>query len=182
MPEAIGPDPADPQRLCTECGLCCNGALFDTVLVGPEEARTMAELGLDLFEQGPGGAFRQPCAMLAGSLCTIYADRPSCCRTFRCSLLGKYVEGKTTLSEARQRIAEARLLIDLVTRFLESGESIAQARTRWKERNAGEAAAHHPRDHAQHFLLQMTALNVFLDKHFRPESQRQVIAVPVTRK
>ncbi|MEI2724527.1 MAG: hypothetical protein V9H26_13620 [Verrucomicrobiota bacterium] len=45
-------------RLCPACGLCCNGVLFgDVELQRGDDAKQLAELGVDLFRKGRKTAF-----------------------------------------------------------------------------------------------------------------------------
>lgn len=166
--------PTDPPNgaadLCTDCALCCSGALFDTVPVAEAEAEGVAALGLEIVRRERDIVFRQPCAMLRGQLCAVYEGRPPACRRFRCTLLERYEAGDVALDEARRRIAEAKSMIDQARGSFADGESVAAARARWKQGLPPGAGAE-----AARFHLLMTALNRFLDRHFRPEPQRQVI-------
>jgi Fe-S-cluster containining protein len=166
--------PTDPASgaadLCTDCALCCSGALFDTVPVAETEAEGVAALGLEVVRRERDMVFRQPCAMLRGQLCAVYEGRPPACRRFRCTLLERYEEGAVGLDEARQRIAEARSMIDQARASFAEGESVVTARIRWKKGLSPGAGAE-----AARFHLLMTALNRFLDRHFRPKGQRQVV-------
>lgn len=156
--------------LCTDCALCCSGALFDTVPVAEAEASAVAALGLELVRRESDIVFRQPCAMLRGQLCSVYEGRPPACRRFRCTLLERYEEGVVGLGEAQATIAKGKSLISQARAAFAAGESDAGARARWKRGLAADAAPE-----AARFHLLMTALNRFLDRHFRPEAQHQVV-------
>ncbi|TFI58330.1 YkgJ family cysteine cluster protein [Sphingomonas parva] len=159
----------DPSSsLCTQCGLCCSGALFGEVPISPEDAPALEQLGLEL-KQGHR-AFSLPCARLEGSRCSIYAARPTICRTYRCGVLQAAEAGEIRLDEARAKIAKARSLTQAVRALLPHGISLTQARREWLARMAepatesGESrAAHAPLD------LALTVLNLYLDRHFRDE-------------
>ncbi|MEM7392524.1 MAG: YkgJ family cysteine cluster protein, partial [Verrucomicrobiota bacterium] len=74
-------------RLCTQCGLCCDGTIFDDVELGSESEATGLELlGLDV-DTDDRPMLLEPCRALNGTRCTIYKHRPGCCRTFECRLL-----------------------------------------------------------------------------------------------
>lgn len=94
------------ERLCLECGLCCDGTLFTHVALTPEEA---ARLGID-------GVIRQPCSALGeGRKCNVYAQRPKGCSRFVCMLGRALEDGEVTLEEAVKTVREAqamRLRID----------------------------------------------------------------------
>lgn len=95
--------------LCTECGLCCNGVLFTSVICATaSEARRMEELGTDIEMKEGLGSFSQPCPHLTGTRCGVYADRPNRCRQFECELLKNVRRGESSAEEARRIIAETR--------------------------------------------------------------------------
>jgi Fe-S-cluster containining protein len=168
MAESPIPPPNGPADLCTDCALCCSGALFDNVPVAEDEAEGVAALGLEVIRRERDMVFRQPCAMLRGPLCAVYGVRPPACRRFRCTLLENYEGGAVDLGEAKATIAKAKKLIAEARASFGEGEDDVAARARWKRGLAAGAGA-------ARFHLAMTALNLFLDRHFRPEAQRQVV-------
>jgi uncharacterized protein len=100
--------PSLTDRLCTQCGLCCDGSLFaDVELSGPAEATRLELLGLNLGDDGGSELLELPCAALEGTRCSIYALRPKCCRTFECRLLGDVRAGRVTEERALLHIAGA---------------------------------------------------------------------------
>lgn len=102
---------AAASRLCTACGMCCDGTLFQIVLMQPGDSP--AELGrLGMKIRCRGGAFHmeQPCAALAEKRCTIYARRPSRCRLFHCQQLRRVESGACTEAAALQVIVETHAL------------------------------------------------------------------------
>jgi uncharacterized protein len=101
-------NPSLTDTLCTRCGLCCDGSLFaDVELSGGVEATRLEILGLEIEDDGAGGALLpQPCGALRGRRCSIYAHRPQCCRTFECRLLQDVRRGTVSVGQARDRIAD----------------------------------------------------------------------------
>lgn len=81
--------PSLTDRLCTRCGLCCDGSLFaDVELAGRAEVTGLEVMGLAIEDDDADGALLlQPCVALRRKRCCIYAHRPQCCRTFECRLL-----------------------------------------------------------------------------------------------
>ncbi len=63
--------------------------------------------------------FEQPCAAF-DSKCTIYDDRPSLCRSYRCALLRKVDSGEVSDGEARALVAAAIELRDRVRPAIEA--------------------------------------------------------------
>ena len=121
------------QTLCTQCGLCCSGAIFaDVELRDEREALLMECLGLEI-EDGDGHQLLvQPCRALKSNGCQVYAQRPECCRHFECKLLKDLQSGRIRLAEAVQVVRDlvgklagqnqelARTIID--HRFLNRGD------------------------------------------------------------
>ena len=53
-------------HICTECALCCNGALFDRVPTAAEERGRLLDLGFVLEPAEDDIVFAQPCPKLEG--------------------------------------------------------------------------------------------------------------------
>lgn len=171
---------ADPQgSICTDCAMCCNGALFDWVRAPADELARLPAAAFTAREDSKGGGFAQPCPLLEDNLCSAYALRPGGCRKFECNLLRRHNAGAVSREEALEVIASARQLLGGVRDLLAPGESLPAARARWKQwfadRANREAAPEAPGQAA--FLLRMTMLNRFLDRHFRKDSKKQMMEV-----
>ncbi len=93
---------SESEDLCLSCGLCCDGSLFWAVPVAADEAVPMP---LDAEHR-----LRQPCACFNGA-CTVYAERPSACRTFDCRVLQTVQAGRRDAAWAREQIAGMRRLL-----------------------------------------------------------------------
>lgn len=106
--------------LCTQCGLCCDGTLLgDVELTGPAEAARLELLGLDVdADDADVDLLALPCAGLRGTRCRVYAQRPTCCRTFECQLLQDTRRGAITVDVALARIAAAKAQIRQVELLL----------------------------------------------------------------
>jgi Fe-S-cluster containining protein len=95
----------DKENICINCGLCCDGSLYSRVrLKDGDDGETLMAHGLDLAEDDTGRFFAQPCPRFAGGCCTIYADRPTKCRTYRCKLRHRYDAGTVSAGEAKSLI------------------------------------------------------------------------------
>jgi Fe-S-cluster containining protein len=91
-------------NICLDCGICCDGTFFDFVPVSEVEATVLESTGLSIkLVEGLGLRIQLPC-MKFGSCCTIYADRPAICRSFRCRLLKSMDKGDIETGYALQRI------------------------------------------------------------------------------
>ena len=94
--------------LCTKCGLCCNGSFLADVEITRREALRLEAGGLEIEEEEGNALLVQPCAALKGKRCSIYANRPKCCRTFECLLLKRVRGREISVAAALLRVAEAR--------------------------------------------------------------------------
>lgn len=112
------------DKLCQNCGLCCDGTLFaDVELRLGDDAKRLGKLGLSVKKKGRVKiAFAQPCACFDGKLCKIYAERPRRCQLFECGLLKKVNAGEMKSSAALKRISRAKALISQVQELLKAFE------------------------------------------------------------
>jgi hypothetical protein len=158
--------------LCLDCGLCCDGTIFEWVRLGPEEVAAASANGLEPEFKKEGPQFAQPCRQFGG-VCRIYAVRPTKCREFRCLLLERVEAGAIDLADARDIVVEARRLASAADGAGLATESRSEARARW----AGMTDGAGPRGSAADafFMLTMTALNRYLDRFFRRADQHRII-------
>ncbi len=114
------PDATLTGTLCTRCGLCCDGTLFgDVELRGPREADRLEVLGLNVdTDDADVELLALPCAGLRHTRCSVYADRPQCCRTFECRLLQETARGTVPVADALTRVAQARKQVGRVKTLL----------------------------------------------------------------
>ena len=96
---------AAATRLCSACGLCCNGVMFHTVKMQPADSPgRLAGLGLKLKRKSSGQYLQQPCPAFCGTHCAIYESRPERCRVFECQQLKRLTTGETTEAAALEQI------------------------------------------------------------------------------
>lgn len=154
-------------RLCMDCGLCCQGVLFDVVMLQPgDQAKALKARGLKIKRNE---FFPQPCAALCGTQCTIYEQRPARCRLFECQQYRQVAKGTLAEEEAAARIAEVRREVDKIKALMESlgckhpGQSLGK-------RYNNLLAAHGDTDPG---ILRLTAeynkLEKVFEEHFRVE-------------
>ncbi|MEP7116698.1 MAG: YkgJ family cysteine cluster protein [Acidobacteriota bacterium] len=161
------------DTLCTRCGLCCDGTLLgDVELTGPAEAARLELLGLTLDDDEAGvELLALPCTAARGTRCTIYADRPQCCRTFACRLLQQAEGGVVPVAIAVERIAAARAQVAHVKTLLarvERRPARLPLQERYADAVAGIAAGewrgvgHRAALHAAMAALDLTIRTTFL--------------------
>lgn len=110
------------ETLCKECGLCCDGTFFGSVVIASDETERLARRGLRVLQNEGTCTMAQPCSALSGHLCDAYADRPTACRTYECLLTKRVSAGACTLEEARATIASARALLATIRAGFEMPE------------------------------------------------------------
>jgi uncharacterized protein len=164
-------------RLCTSCGLCCSGVVYDSVPFGAHEVSKVAELGLEPYEEPPGQPrFNLPCRHLQGTRCGVFDRRPEPCGAFRCELLKNFEAGELSMSEALSRVSEAKKMIDEVRPMVrEAGGPITPKKwgallDAWRANALGGRAT----ELEALAVLQLAKLNRFLDTHFRSKDQQVV--------
>ena len=110
------PTESAASTLCTACGMCCDGTLFNRARVSSRHGDTdLGARGLKVIHTDEHAQyFEQPCPALTDRCCTIYADRPSVCANHRCKLLRELDAGATSLDAALAAVTETLRLRDAV--------------------------------------------------------------------
>ena len=170
-------EPADVSlgsSLCTKCGLCCTGALHNFAVLDPDEIDYARSIGLTLRTEGRPG-FSLPCPKRSGSCCSIYIDRPKVCSRYKCALLKRLDAGSVGFDAAATTVAEARRLFDNVHSLLPEGMTIPVARAMYEAPPTTSFDAD-VRASEMRLRLAITALSLFLDRHFRKSSEQNLLA------
>ena len=112
--------PAAASRLCTACGMCCDGTMFQIVKLQPgDSAAELGRLGLKIRSRGGAFHMEQPCAALKELRCTVYDKRPTRCRLFHCQQLRLLETNETTEAEAMSLILKTRAQVAQVRDLIE---------------------------------------------------------------
>ena len=160
---------ASSSDLCVSCGICCDGALFDQGPVHPHEEARARSLGFTIAEREDGRRyFLIPCGNLCGSVCQVYDQRLTTCRTYKCTTLQALEHGEIDRAEADRRVAAGKAAIASVRRFLLPGESFSALRARFGADPAPSAA----------FRLAMVQWDLAMDRFFRKPHQRVLSPAP----
>ncbi len=154
-------------RLCMDCGLCCNGVLFDIVTLQPgDQPKALKARGLKVKRQE---YFAQPCPALCGTRCTIYEQRPTRCRAFECRQYRQVADGSLPAEEAAARIGEVKREVEEIKAMMERLGCLHPRGSLGKRYNALLAA----RGKTDAGILRLTAaydkLEQVLGRHFRVE-------------
>lgn len=171
-----GKSPASESTdLCTSCGLCCSGVVYDSVPFPFDETAAVEELGLSPYQDPPGQMrFDLPCRHLRQTMCGVFERRPSPCGAFRCELLIALETGTLSLREAKATVEEAKAMIARIVPLMDAeGGPITPKRwgvllDQWQaQAQAGLATAGQAK-----LVLELAILNRFLDTHFRDGKQQ----------
>lgn len=174
--EATEPPLEVGSRLCTQCGLCCTGALHNYAVLEPEEIPFARSLGLSLRTQGRPG-FSLPCPRLVDCKCSIYENRPKVCGRYKCQLLENVEAGATELESAIVKVRAAKRLVEQVDSVMPGGLSLPEARELVREAPSTEAAAIGLDGKNMPLKLAITALSFYLDKHFRNSREGRILSL-----
>lgn len=157
----------DGSSLCSHCGLCCDGTLYARAKMEPFERERMEQLGLKPGDTEPP-FFPLPCPRLSGTCCTIYERRFTICRSFRCTLLSKYLANEVTLEEAQGRVATAKNLLAKITEVNAAAATVLPRREMGRFQAASaDGVGEQTRVDAAKLQLDIIVLERFLDRHFR---------------
>lgn len=159
---------AAASRLCTACGMCCNGVLFHIVRLQPvDSVKSLEALGMKLSRKKREPYFNQPCRFLNDCTCTIYKARPQRCRLFECKQILGLQTGLLSEPEAANRIAEVRAAVKQVESLLAAHGNTENHRPLLERcTQLLQQAEEPPMEALRHA---MHGLNDLLNQHFRPE-------------
>ena len=124
MAKALEEEPIDGSRLCLACGLCCQGLLHDWALLRDGEVEAARRLGLRPAADQGEASFPLPCPCHRDGRCTVYGERLSPCREYRCKLLRGYQIGRVSWEEGLRRVEQARQLVAAIQNRLGSPDEV----------------------------------------------------------
>lgn len=154
--------------------MCCDGALFNRAVSRPEEIGQLAAFGIEAITVGDNVRFPLPCPMLDGASCTIYEHRFHICRSFKCKLLNRYLDGEVELETAQQTVATAKKQIAAVA-ALDPAAAIMRGRLDLYKTEKDWTRIEDPEARRAKGKLMFSArvLDQYLDTHFRrrPEAK-----------
>lgn len=180
---------AAASRLCTACGLCCNGVMFHTVRLQPRDsAKALSALGLKLKRKQGQNYILQPCPAFREQRCAIYAARPERCQVFECRQLKRLAAGEITEAMAAETIAVAQRQVATLNQLLAQAGKTDRKRPLSKrcEKIMAEPLVIEADEAAAAVRRQLTqarqALDVFLDQEFRLPREPEPNDAPGTSK
>jgi hypothetical protein len=162
---SAAPDTSLGSALCTQCGLCCTGALHNAAVLDPDEIAAARALNLPVLDTEKP-KFALPCPRLDGTLCTIYGNRPRVCGRYKCQLLQDLEAGAVGLDDALGKVGIAKALRREAEAAMPPGMTLPQARKLAHTSLADRANVATAGEDMQ-LVLRTAALNLYLDRHFR---------------
>jgi hypothetical protein len=171
IPDA-GPNTALGSALCTQCGLCCTGAIHSFAVLDPDEVDFAGGLGLTIRTSDRPG-FALPCPLLEDSVCTVYGNRPRVCGNYKCRLLRDLEAGSVTLDLAIGKVRTAKALVRQVEQSFPENMTLPEARTFLPAFEADSTR----RPAEMSARLAITALTLYLDTHFRHSREVRTLSV-----
>lgn len=175
-------EPLPPaQRLCTACGLCCDGTLFDHGTLQPGEAAQLPP-EIQLLTVEGNAAFAQPCAAHRGGCCTLYdGGRPQVCSTFRCRLLRACERGGQSWERAHALVREIRAAADRLRVALDAdgAQTLRHAYQAFLATHGHDDDPRAFRHRHGRLMLDYAALQVLLNSSFRPTPMKPEQTVPL---
>ncbi len=105
------------ERLCLECGLCCQGVFHPYADLNDETDKKRADYFHATTQQHDSlgyGVFLLPCPAFTG-LCNVYPERPSVCQTHQCKLLTSVSSDEMDLVKALGVVDNIK---DIINRIL----------------------------------------------------------------
>lgn len=124
MIQGQGDEPIDGSRLCLACGLCCQGLLHDWAQLRDGEVEAARRLGLSPATDRGEASFPLPCPCHRDDRCSVYGERLSPCREYRCKLLRGYLSGQVAWEEGLRRVEQAKQLVAAIQNRLGSPDEV----------------------------------------------------------
>jgi Fe-S-cluster containining protein len=117
---------AEANALCMQCGLCCDGTFYGSVVVAEDERPRLERVGLRIVhEEGGATAMPQPCSALRGCLCAVYEARPTACAAYECLLRKNVSVGARSMDEAIAVVTQMRSLLTIIRIAFECSSSMS---------------------------------------------------------
>ena len=103
--------------LCRQCGLCCDGSLFENVLLSETElAPIESVIG---YEKNEHGTFlQQPCRAFCNQQCQVYSTRPRGCQSYEWEPLKELRAGEISAERALEQIRDVKGTIEAIHALL----------------------------------------------------------------
>lgn len=108
------PKKPEAEKLCTNCGLCCQDVFHQFVYLETDKEVEMlkkSNFSLQYIKTKKQYRFSLPCPAFTGT-CSIYSERPLICREHECDLLQSVASSQISLDDAQDIIKKTQTLIN----------------------------------------------------------------------
>ena len=162
------------QSLCLTCGLCCDGTLFWGLPLKPDDDVTpLKAIDINIVSDNDLTILKLPCAAHKNCTCTVYANRPQACRTYKCKLLKRLERDDTSWQSALEIINKVKSLKNEMNALAFAASTTAQSGEEiillMKRCQIDPSIGTKKQDYA-HVLLKFGELQIYLDRFFREEA------------
>jgi Fe-S-cluster containining protein len=156
------------------CGLCCDGTFISGVPLKPDdEVAPLKAVGINIVSDNDLTVLKLPCAAHKNCTCTVYANRPQVCRTYKCKLLKRFERDDISQQSALEIVNKVKSLKNEMDELafaasttVQSGDKIISLMKKCQtDPNIGKRK----QDYA-HILLKFGELQIYLDRFFREEA------------
>ena len=132
LPPSVPPSERVLIDLCENCGLCCNGTLFNYVTLLDDDLPALKKYPqIKLKQRNEQWTFDEPCVMHTGTHCSIYSERPDTCSRYVCNVLRSVAKEELTELDAVLVIKEAKALVEIVKEYVAFEPGLPIAVSSW---------------------------------------------------
>lgn len=160
-------DMSPASRLCTACGMCCDGTWFRAAYAREDDLAIAKQLGIEVFRKEDGSSrLKLPCPRFKGC-CTVYdKTRPNVCGDFSCKLLNSVSKDPSQIEAALAMVNKARLLQTEVSKLLTDAKTVPLSYEEVMDRVAPLHANAILRKENARLLMLAAGLDVHLNEYF----------------
>jgi hypothetical protein len=158
---------SEEQKICIQCGFCCDGTLFlHAGLERGERGSLPEKIENNIFSESDREYFRLPCRYFSGRCTIYYGVRAKVCSSFRCQLLKDFADNKISFTSAVETVRVAqKIRVQLIEQFRESKNS--QTGVNFRQILASISDIQNPTADDELFQARCNIFEALLIRHFR---------------
>lgn len=155
----------DESAFCQNCGLCCQGQIYNIVFLTPEEVEVAKTWPVELETRKDGTYLSLQCGCFHEKRCTVYSQRPKICADYKCHLLEQLEQKEISQADALKVVTQALELTEKVQTLLNTKNILESANRNWSLPALFPTLKKNELD--PDILIAVIALDALLTKHFR---------------